>query len=235
MLKRLVAVLVLLFVVIAGAAELVLPGVVSRELAQGLQQTFGTGDAMTVKLRSFPALRLLTGHLDEITVVSSNVPAGSLNLDSLSVTMTGVSVNMRDLLTHKGLEVKHAAGAKVVITVSQESLRRYLLSNVQGLADPMVAVGPDGLGISGNLTVAGRKVKVAFMGGFSLKNDHWVSFELKRVAVGDVPVPEAFLPAFLSLLGTPELGIDLSKFPLPLKGTAVRLEPGKLIIEAVSS
>lgn len=231
MLKRLLVVVLLLAVVLVGASELVLPGLVSRQLASGLQETFGTGESMTVKLRSFPALRMLTGHLDQINVVSSNVPAGSLNLDNLSVTMTDVSVNMRDLLAKKGLTVTHASGAKVVITIGEASLQRYLLEGVDTLGEPRVLIN-DAMEISGYLTVVGKKVLVTFGGRFALKDDHWVSFTFDRAKVGDVEVPEAFVGTLLTLLGSPELGLDLSKFPLPLKGTAVRQEPGKLIIEA---
>ncbi len=233
MLKRLLLVILLLAIVAVGASELVLPGLVSKELSSNLQETFGTGDAMHIKLRSFPALRMLTGHLDQINVVSSNVPAGSLNLDTLSVTMTDVSVNMRDLLAHKGLAIKHAAGAKVVITISEASFQRYLLEGVEGLGDPRVLIN-DRMEISGYITVAGIKTLVTFGGSFALKDDNWVSFTVSQVKVGDVEMPESFVSTFLGLLGAPELGLDLGKFPLPLKGTAVRQEQGQLVIEAES-
>jgi hypothetical protein len=233
MLKRLLVVALIFSVIIVGAIELVLPGVVARELSSGLQEAFGTGEAMTVKLRSFPAVRMLTGRLGQVSVVSVNVPAGALTLDTLKVTIENVSVNLRDLLSHKGLAVTHS-GAKIVITVSEGSLERYLLADVDTLDRPKVKIGTNGMDLSGDLLVAGRKVPVTFGGQFALKDEHTVTFSVTRVQVAGADVPEEFVGPFLGLLGGVELSLDLEEFPLPLKGTALRQEEGKLVIEAVS-
>jgi hypothetical protein len=61
-----------------------------------------------------------------------------------------------------------------------------------------------------------------------------VAFNIVRIKVADVAVPEGFVGPFLGLLGSPELSLDLEEFPLPLRGATVRQEEGKLIIEAES-
>ena len=234
MLKRLLVVAIILAIGIVGAIEIALPGVVTRELSSGLKDMLGTGEAMTVRLRVFPALRMLTGNFGQITVISSNVSAGGLNLDTLSVTIEDVSVNLRDLLAHKGLTVTHSGATKVVITIGEGSLERYLLEGVDTLDEPQVLMGTDGMDISGDLTVAGRKIPMTFGGQFALKDEHTVVFNIVRIKVADAAVPEGFVGPFLGLLGSPELSLDLEKFPLPLRGTTVRQEEGKLIIEAES-
>lgn len=233
MLKRLLLVVVIFAIVVAGALELVLPMIVSKELSRGLQETFGTGADMTVKLRPFPAVRMLTGYLGTVSVVTTEVPAGSLTLDSLAVTMNDVSVNMSDLLSRKTLKVTRASNTKVVITVSQANLLDCLATEA-AFAEPSFVVHPDLAIMGGYLVVGEKKVPVSFEGRFVLQDERWVRFELSGASVGNVAVPRDFLGSFLSLVGSPELAFDLSKFPLPLKALGVRQEEGRLIIEAGS-
>jgi len=234
MLRRLLVVLLLLAAVLVGVIELTLPGVASRALADGLKETLGTGETMTVRLKAHPSLRMLAGHFDSVTVVSAKVPVGSLTLDELAVTLEEVSVNMRDLLARKGLQVSHSGRVTVVITISESSLERYLLREVAGFGGPRVLLTKDGVQISGEVTVAGKKTAVSFIGRFELADEHWVRFVLTGVRVGDATVPAGFLDAFLDLFGRPEMGIDLERFPVPLRGTAVRTDEAKLVIEGTS-
>ena len=85
-------------VLLLVAGELFLPWVVARGIETGLLRALGQGEALEVSLGVRPALRLLTGRIDTLTVTSRRVQTATLSIDSLAVTVSNIGINMQALL-----------------------------------------------------------------------------------------------------------------------------------------
>lgn len=232
MIKRLAAVIAILVVALAALTELVVPGVITRGVETALTSTFGSAEEHDVKLKSFPAARMLLGQFDEVSVISTNVATATLVLDEVAVTLKDVSLDMKALLADKHLNVNRGRQGLVTIAIGERSLQDYLAANVPAFKEPRVLINPDSVLISGYFTVAGRDFVCTFSGKFSLADVKTVKFETQGFSVDEVAVPADFLNKWLDLLGQPDLSLDLSKFPLPLKGTEVIQEDGRVIVKA---
>ena len=229
MARRLVIVLVLVIVVV-GLAQLFLPRIVAQGVEIGLASMLG-GEP-EVRLRAYPALRLLLGRIDQLTVETHLVEAGALMIDTFSSTLEDLAINLRALLTDRALVVERVGRQTVTIRISQDSLRRYLAATVPRLQRPEVLLEQGRARFRGEVPLAGRSVTLTIEGAFAFAPDDRsrVVFNPTRLQFNGVVIEVDRLPEFLNLLGGPELFIDLNRLPIPLRGTEVRMRPGWLII-----
>lgn len=231
-LKRVLVVCLIAFITLAALSEFILPGVLARGVEEALKTTLGTEGDYEVALKTRPAVRMLLGHIDEISVVSTNVSTSTIVLEYLAVVLEDCSVDLKSLLADRELKVSRSRDSKVTITISQGNLERYLAANVPEYQDPRVLVTPEAVTLSGYLTVLGRDFVCNLVGQFVLEDDSTVGFAISGFTVDGVAVPPEFLEKWLELLGQPDLSLDLKAFPLPLTGTGVVHEDGRIIIEA---
>lgn len=234
MLKRLLVVVLIVFLALALLSEFVLPGVIARGVEHALASTFGESGEHEVKLRSYPSFRMLLGDFDKVSLISTNVATSTIVLSELAVTLEDASVDMKALITDKRLKVARSGRAEVTLTITAGNLKEYLATNVPGLRDPEVLITPDAAAIAGHLTVAGRDLACAVTGKFTLSGPSTVGFDIQSFSVNDVTVPEGFLETWLEVMNHPDLSIDLSRFPLPLTGKEVVHEEGQVVIKAES-
>ncbi|MDP2872281.1 MAG: DUF2993 domain-containing protein [Bacillota bacterium] len=214
------------------AGELFLPMIVAKGLEAGLGRTLGQGAALEASLQVRPALRLLIGRVDKLTIESRQVKTATLTIDSIAVTVEDIAVNLRSLLTRSGLSVTRNARVGAVIRISEASLRRYVLDNVEGFSDPAVKISADKVAVVGYIRFANRPLLVSVEGRFVAGSGQRVDFVVDRMSMDTEPVPPRLTAAVISALGGPELFIDLERFPVPLELREVKLQEGWLVIEA---
>ncbi len=235
MLRPLIVALVSLAILL-GLAELALPRFAERALEVSLVRKFGPPAEADVRLKAYPALKMLLGRIDRVTVESRSVPTTGLIIDELTVSVGQLSLNLRELLTRREVVVTRAEGLEVTVRVHQDHLRQYLLESVPRLTEPELEVEAGRLRVGGRMVLAGRPVRVAAVGTMTAVQDGTrVAFVFQEVAVEGVKLPAEFLPVLTEMLGGPEPFIDLTLFPTPLRAREVRLEPGWLVIEAESA
>jgi len=232
MLKRLVVVILIAFITLAALSELVLPGVLARGLERALETTFGPAGEYEVTLKSHPSARMLLGRFDEINVMSTNVQTSTLVLESMAVTFNDASVDLKALVAEGDLRIDRSRGGNVTITISEVNLAEYIAEYVPTFVEPRVLVTPETAALSGCVEVGEREVVFTLTGLFVLADEQTVSFDIQSFSVDGVTVPADFLATWLDLLNQPDLSFDLGQFPLPLKGTGVSHEDGRVVIEA---
>lgn len=221
-------------VVLFLLGELFLPWVVARGLELGLQRTLGQGEDLQVSLRARPAVRMLTGNIDSLTVETKQIETATLAIDSLAMTVKDISVNLGALLSRSQLSVTRADDATVVVRISAGNLRRYVLGNVKGLSEPQVKLAKDQVMIAGDMYFAGTPVLVAIEGRFVQDGERKIRLAVDKVSIDGDPLPEDLAATVVSALGGPALFIDAGKFPLPLAVKQVKMTDGWLIIEAAT-
>jgi len=229
------AVIIAVALVIVGlvGGELLLPRIVAKGLEMGLGRALGEGEALSVSLKARPALKLLVGRVDELTVENKQVKAGTLAIDSLMVTVEDIVLSLRDLLgSSRRLTVSYSPVIGTVIKISEANLRRHIAENAPGFIEPSVKISADGVDIAGGLMFGGRMFVVAVEGRFVAGGEHQVDFVVDGLSLDNEPLSPGLTAAVIGALGGPELFIDLGRFPTPLVLKEVRLLEGWLVIEA---
>lgn len=224
---------IVFLVVLLLAGELFLPWVVARGVARSLENTYGVGGDFDVSLSSRPALRMLFGKVDKLTVDNRRVQTATMAIDSIAVTIEDVSVNLQKLLR---LQVDSTRGSamQAVFSISEGNLRAYVLDNVEGLAEPQFKVFDGRAALAGYVKFAGTPVLVAAEGRFVQSGERKVLFVVDTLSIEGEPVPERITEVLLSALGGPELFIDLAGLPMPMVIKEVKMRDGWLIIEAAT-
>jgi hypothetical protein len=228
-----VIVTIVLLVVALVAGEIFLPRIVAKGLEVGLGRALGQGEALEVSLKARPALKLLVGRVDELTVESKQAMAATLAIDSLAVTMEDIALNLRELLgSSKRLTVSYNARIGATIKIGEANLRRHIAENVPGFTDPSVKISPDRVSIAGCLKFAERFFVVSAEGRFVGNGEQRVDFVVDKLSLDSEPLPPGLASAVIAALGGPELFIDLGRFPMPLVLKEVKLLDGWLVIDA---
>jgi hypothetical protein len=225
-------VIVIALVLVAG--ELFLPMVVARGIEVGLGRALGQGAALEASLKARPALRLLAGRVDKVTVESQQVKTATLTIDSIAVTVENIALNLKSLLSQSGLSITRSPQMGTVIKISEANLRRYILDNVEGFSDPAVKIFADRVAVVGYVRFGNRPFLVSIEGRFVPGSGRRVDFVVDRLSMDTEPVPPRLAAAVIAALGGPEVFIDLDQFPMPLDLREVRLQEGWLIIEAIT-
>jgi len=227
--------LIVLFVVLlvgSALAEAFLPRAVQRGLEVGLANMLG-GEP-DVRLRAFPSLKLLLGRFDSITVESQGVQAGSLLIDSISCTLEEVAVSMRALLLERTVVVERVGKQHVTMRISESSLRGHVARTVSLLQEPRVVLRDGIVAVQGKVNVGRQPVLLAVDGTFEpdAENSSRIRYHIRRLRLDGVEAEGAFLGGLITLLGGPEVFIDLRQAPLPMQVTEVAVKDGWLVIRA---
>lgn len=221
-----------LFIALALVVELLLPAVVARGVAAGLDKIIGPGETINVQLKAYPALKMLTGRIDQITVKTSNVQAAGLVIDQLTATIDQVSVNLRTLLTKRQIQTTKSPNLDVKLTISEQNLKQYVLANVKGVKDPRLTIEPGKVTAGGYLTFNGKDYFVVGEGRFVIRDGGKIGLELTGLKVDDQEMPAGLLSKVMEMLGGTDLFIDMTKFPVPLEATGVQMNDKSLVIIA---
>jgi hypothetical protein len=231
--QRAAGIVVVVIILTLVAGEFVLPWVVARGVESGLERTLGVGSDLEVSLTVRPALRMLLGRVDNITVETRRVRTATLTIDSMAVTVSDIAVNLGDILRRK-LDVSRSASIGTVIRISEGNLRRYVLDNVEGLTDPQFKVFSGKAALSGYMKFAGKPVLVAAEGRFVPSGETKVAFAVDVLSIDGERLPDRVAETLVAALGGNELFIDLGKFSVPLVLREVRMSEGWLTIHATT-
>jgi hypothetical protein len=227
-----VLVLVVALAVIGG--EILLPWIVARGVEAGLERALGQGADLEASLVARPALRMLVGRLDSLTVESQRVRSATLSIDSMAVTVHDIGVRLGDLLARKDLNVTRDASLGVVIRISEANLRRYVLENVEGLSEPQFKVFTGKVAVAGYVPFNGTPVLVSIEGRFVADGEQYVRLVTDVLSIDGEQLPPRATATIMAALGGPELFMDLASFPLPLVLKEVKMTDGWLSIEAAT-
>ncbi|MHB8926523.1 MAG: LmeA family phospholipid-binding protein [Bacillota bacterium] len=230
--RRVLILSVAFIVALTLVVELLLPSVVARGVEAGLDKILGPGETVNVRLKAYPALKMLTGRVDQVTVESANIKAAGLVIDKLTATIDQVSVNLRTLLSKRQIQSTKSSSIDVKLTISEQNLKQYVLANVKGVKEPRLQIEPGKVTAGGYLTFNGKDFFVVGEGRFVVKDATKVGLELTGLKVDDQDVPVGMINKVMEMLGGTDLFIDMTKFPIPLEAREVQMNKGSLVIIA---
>jgi hypothetical protein len=216
--------LVIVVLLIAVAGELLLPMILSDIVAKGMMGVVGS-EQVTATLTKRPALLMLGGKFDMITVNAQQAKADKLIFSEMGITLKDVQLDMGTLLSRRVVAFQSVGDVTIRGTVTQEELARYLNQTVKGVKNAVVDISSDKIKASSSFA----------LGGFA---NVAVSLEGKIVSDGQKLkfVTDKFL---LNNRMTGNLGgallteiplVDLNKLPFHVNVRDIVMENGKVIL-----
>ncbi|QFZ23670.1 LmeA family phospholipid-binding protein [Saccharothrix syringae] len=239
--KLIIAALVLGALLVAADFALAAAG--EYQVAQRMRQQFRLGEDPSVRINGFPfTTQALAGDYRDVEISASGVPVGDQLRDlEIRANLHHVRIGLSDLLSGNtaNARIDQVRGS---VKIQAADLNR-LVNQVTPFSD--MAIEPDNrvepaagrqpdpstaaVKLSGNTTVAGRKIRLAAYGTVSLVDGQ------VALAVDDVELDETSLAGLDAVLGAVRqalsVTIDPGVLPFTVTPTAVRVESGAFTVE----
>lgn len=231
------------------AADFGLAAAGEYQVAQRMREKFRLSEDPSVRINGFPfTTQALAGDYRDIEISATGVPVADQLRDlEIRANLHHVRIGLSDLLAGntRGAKIDQVRGS---VKIKATDLNR-LVNQVTPFTD--MAIEPDtrekpggeqGAGpqsdpavaavkLSGNTTVASRKVRISAYGTVSLVNGQ------VAIAINDVELDDTTPPGLEAVLGVVRealsVTIDPGSLPFTVTPTAVRVESGAFTVEGV--
>lgn len=215
---------VLLLAVIL-AAEIMLPTVLSEVLAQSVKGMTAS-DSVSAQLSGRPAVLMLGGHFDQISLKAQNSKLDKIAFNELQAELKNVQLDMTALLNRQ-LVIKTVDAIQMTATITQDELARYINANVKGAKGAKVDITPEGVRVSSRLALGNIATVEVNLEGQIVSDGQKVKFKTEKFAVNNALVGN-FGGAMLTEISL----LDLKKLPFGVTVREIKTDTGEVKIYA---
>jgi hypothetical protein len=221
-----IALLVALMVAFGGS-QAFLPRMVEQRLAIGIGKSMGPAERVSVQVMAFPALQLLAGRLQRLTVDVRQVELDGLKVEAFLVDAQNLVIDAQKLRRGEGVQVRAADSLRVSAVIAEEDLNAFFWSKLDPSRAFSIELEPDVARLRGSVSFLGHSIGLTVNGHFEVVQPTQVSF-----VVDEVKVEKMSLPRFLmeSLAKRWSVQIDLAQSAVPLEISDVRVGRERLFI-----
>jgi LmeA-like phospholipid-binding len=213
----------------AIGANLGTPVIAAAAVRGSLRTLLGTAQ-VDVALQTWPPPALWWGSVDRMTVRARDVQTGDLRLDQFDATFQGVRLDPRALYAERILVIRSVESGRARGTMSQEALARAIAQQ-RGVRVEMLALRSGRVLVRGTIRVLGADVAVDGSARLALHGHDSIDLILDRTRVAGVGSVAA-IRGQLTTRVSPALRVPA--LPLGLRLTNVRVEDGRLLLDAAT-
>lgn len=221
------AVILLLLLLLAGASQLYLPGLVERELETGVAKAFGRVDSIVARVEARPALQMLWGRFPSLQLEARQLETEGLEIEGFFVDARDLAIDPVDLLRKRELTIRSARSLHVTVAVGQDGLNRYLWTKVDPGRMFRVSIVKGNVSLVGQVNILGNAIDLSVGGHFEVRDRNKVAFIPEGLSVEKASVPRFLVDAIAKQWA---LLLDFSNLPLPIEVQEVRLDSGRLYV-----
>ncbi|MGI6083048.1 MAG: DUF2993 domain-containing protein [Limnochordia bacterium] len=221
-----IALLVALLVAFAGS-QAFLPRLVEQRLATGIDKSIGPAERVSVQVTAFPALRLLAGQLQRLTVDVRQAELDGLKVEAFIIDAQNLVIDPQKLRRGEGVEVKAADSLRVSAVIAEEDLNAFFWERIDPSRSFSIALEPDVAQLHGSVRFLGLSIGVTVNGHFEVVQPTQVSFVVDEVKVEKMNLPRLLMD---SLAKRWAVHIDLATAAVPLEISDVRVAQDRLFI-----
>jgi hypothetical protein len=229
------------------AADFGLAAAGEYQVAQKMRQKFALDEDPSVRINGFPFVaQAIAGDYRDIEISATGVPVRDQLRDlEIHANLRHVRIGLSDLLAG------NTRGAKIDLVQGSVKIKANDLNRVVNQVTPFtdMAIEPDtrtelpagqqadpavaAVKLSGNTTVASRKIRITAYGTVTLVNGDVV------IAMNDVELDDASLAGLDAVLGVVREALSVTihpgELPFTVTPTAVKVESGALTVEGAIS
>ena len=148
-------------------------------------------------------------------------------MSELALDGEDLRIDMGALASGEHIELRRAGRFALTGVVTEENLKELLARKVDKLENTEVAIASDGVTVTANVKVFGRMAD-ARLTGTVLDDGGQLMFHMTSLTIKNAPFGKASLG---SVFGDIPL-VKKGKMPLGMKVTDVRMQTGKVVIQA---
>lgn len=220
--KKLLIFVLVVVVLVVGAAQFLLPSMVTSRVQKQLEENLKPQQT-TLQITSTPAVKMLFGDIDVINGELEKVKLGALTFDKIIVDVKGLALSPTELWINKQLVVIGLESGNIEGIVTDTELQAFLEERVKGLEVTKVSLQAEKIAVDGNIDIGGIiRGKATVNGSMVIKNNRLV-FVPQQFSIDGITI--SGLTA--GILKDIEI-YDFAKFPIPVTAKRIDTEAGAL-------
>lgn len=216
--------IVLLLLLLVVASELLLPTVMSTVVDQGMKKLTGS-DQVTASLHKKPAMLMLGGQFDSISIVADHAKVDKIVFSQMSIALTNAQLDMGKLLQNRAVDLQSVDDVRIGATIAQEDLAQYLNNSVKGVKNAVVVMTPEKIKASSTFAIGGFANVAVSLEGRIVGDGQKIKFVTERFLINNTLTGNIGG----SLLTEIPL-VDLNKLPFHVAVRDIVMENGKVTI-----
>lgn len=217
--------MILIIVVFVVASEFALPYLVSQIVSQGMQQVIQS-DQITTKVYSRPAIGMLAGKFDRVTIDAEQVKVEKLSFAGLHVDLSDVQLDIPLLLSQKKISMSQVGEITMSAVITEGELSGILSRSIKGIKDADVKITPGGVQTTGAFGLGFANVAVT-LDGRIVGDGQKIKLITERFFLNNTPVGNIGGAVMTEIPLA-----DLKKFPFGVSVSSISMEQGKVVIYA---
>lgn len=225
--KRLFVYVVLLALLLWAGTEVLLPALVAKQVERAMIGMLAAQQA-SVKVTTHPAVGVLTGRLDNVTVDAAGARFDKLTVSQFSAVFHNLQVEPRALLTGT-VKVQHLGGMDATFVFNDHDLAAYLNQTVKGFKNITVASTPNQVQVTGQLAAGVASLQVT-LDGRVVGQGTQLKFVTERFLLNGTAIAGGGGTRMLAEIPL----ADLSRVPFPLAIREVVMDQGRVVVRAGS-
>lgn len=220
--KKTSVIVVAVIAVLVIFCEIVVPMVLSATAQTQLRKATKS-DNLTVSLRSFPGITLITGLVNDIDIEAKEAYLGDVRTNDLRLVGKDVTVNIERLVRGNGFRIDKASQIDFRGYVTEDALKELINKKVKKVEAESVVVSPEGVKVKAKAALLGKDLMIDFAGEI-LHDGNTLFLRAKNVSVKGVSVKDRIATRIFGDI----VLFDFDKLRFPVRLQTVEHQAGKM-------
>ncbi|MDD4335812.1 MAG: DUF2993 domain-containing protein [Firmicutes bacterium] len=213
----------LVVLLIVAAIEVVVPIYVGRKVEFAVRSGFTSAESVSVVARSLPALKLLFGRFDRLSIDVDRAESAGFIIDRISLDSSDARIPLAKFEPESSRWAHALGDSQLEVLIDEDDINDYLGRREDYLRAFSVRLQPGLAELGGRLFFGGLSVGVESQGHFVIEDGVRLIYVFDRLSVEKSEVPAFIVNMFEDGIG---VGIDLSDLPFGIQLESVHVYEG---------
>lgn len=208
-------IIILILLVIVGM-EVFLPSWAENNILTIIEKETGGIEEINLKVRTFPAFKILFGRVDRVEVEGKGLIIEDLYLDSFFGEFTNVILQKEEIL---------GDNTDLMIIIKEKSINNFISKHYPDLSQFQISLNPEQALLQGDIRFFETNINMQLTGKLDIIEFNKIAFRPENIKVERFSLGSALFQDLIKDMG---FVFDLNRFNLPLKVEDVLISSGEI-------
>lgn len=215
-----------IIIILIVFSQLLLPSALSEIVAGAVMPLLNT-EKVEARVEKFPAVWMIDGQFDRITVKARDAQADKVMFDELELDLDHVRIDIGNLVRQRKLTMQSAENITLRGVIAERELASMINKTVKGAKNAAVRITPGKIEVKSDFSLGGVLRATVALEGKIIALDDQIVFKTEQFAIDN-----SMLGKFGGAVFTDLVLLDLKKLPFDVSVKDVVLEDGRTVIYA---
>lgn len=227
--KKLLFILIIVFVIFSLGIQMYLPMTIEKGIKNSLLNTYPLSKDVEVKVTPGIGLNILNGNIESLSIKAKKIYFNELPLDDVDLSLEKLRFDTSELLNRKRFVLKDIAEGNIKLNLSEAALNQQVSSQpMYGINNAKIILDKDIVQVKGQLKLLAGYIDASCFGMLEPGNGAQLIFKPVDLSLGGYAIPETLKN---KLLGQISFKVSLTNFTLPIDIKKVKVLDGAILVE----